>query len=273
MSTNWNPENEEPEVWKTSPAESSYPSFPFIDRDVPPAVPEGYVIPSPPPPPSNILDPATGQNERPTTPLVGATFAGVGVIFGVVMTLAVLLGLLWINGWIPHALGLDGQVGRTASTSPGSNFGKSTGSSNPPGGSGSTTTTGGGGHTHTPSPGATATSAATPAAVGTATPGPTATPSPLPLTVTAIAHDHKTATMTITTRAGTTLIITVTYCDGSTDSKYNDFSTVTTTGTYTDTLTLVKCTGQGAYEGTIAVAAHLSGFQDAMANTQILAGG
>lgn len=273
MTTNWNSEDEEPEVWKTSPAESSYPSFPFIDRDVPPAAPEGYVIPSPPPPPSNIHDHTTGQNDHPTTPLVGATFAGVGVILGMALTLATLLGLLWISGWLPHTLGVDGRDEHNATTTQSNSFGKSTGDNHQSGSSVGTTPTGGVNQTHTPSPGTTATVATTPVAAGTTTPGPSATPAPLPLMLAVTTHDHKSATMTITTRAGATLTITVTYCDGTTDSKYNYFSTVATTGTYTDTLTLVKCMGQGTNEGTIAVAAHLSGYQDATTHTQITPGG
>ena len=94
MDINVPSEDDEPEIWKTSPAESSNPSFPFVERDVPPAVSEEYVIPAPPPPPPSILERATGQSEWPTTPLASATFAGVGVIAGAFITLAMLLGIL-----------------------------------------------------------------------------------------------------------------------------------------------------------------------------------
>jgi hypothetical protein len=271
MSTNWHPDDDESEGWKSSPADSSFPSFPFIDRDVPPAEPENFAISAPPPPPSSLPSEIMYQNERPTTPRARVTFLSIGAIAGIVITVVVLLGVAWIIG--ARTLGFGVPAGRSSVTNGGS-FGKSHGGSTSPGGSGGgSTTPGGGGGSSTATPGTTGTAAVTPGVTPTTGPGPTATPSMLPLMVEAQARDHTTARMRIRTLAGATLTITITYCDGSKDSKYNDYSTVTATGTYTDTLTLVRCMGQGTYLGTVAVAAHLDGYQDAMASVTMRPGG
>jgi hypothetical protein len=260
----WASPPEEPDYLQTSPMESSHPSFPFVDREVVPldlASSSSPSIPPPPPPPM-----VAGANEQ-TKPIVVGISAGtaIGIIAGTMLALCVFAVLLGVV--LTHAGLLGGANGSSLHTAGSSS---SASSAKTPGPSDGVATTSSNTGIGTPATrGATPPTKGTVSPTGTGSPGTatptasTATPAPLPLTVNGSAQDHQSLTMDIQTQPGATLTITLTYCDGSTDARYNDFMVVTASGTYTDTVTGTPKCRPGVAEGTLAVQAHLSGYQDA----------